>query len=1486
MLGSAGNRVQAGIDFTAKLDALKRTERRLNSLKRDVDILTGGMLGLSEGSDSASRSFVRFTGSTGSASAGLGALQTQIVSTTAAQKTLEDQTGGLREEVGTLNNAIRNLADEPDDWAVGDALNEKQRKVIEAAALELDDVKFNPGDLSDDGSLKIGDDVINSIEDYNKVVQRVTGTGDGFTDDDRFVGLPDIEPTKQYIQELEKIDSQTDEFSKSGIWEGLFRPIGADETPAPADTTDTMFPQSTEFDKHIFHDIFESGDFTDVNQLAEGIKSGDVDLQELLSVGPSMSGDKDATIYDLFPGGAIPKGRTQRELFEGLPGDIQEDMRDSLKDAGITNIDDIFTTDDVDLNNAFLESIGDQGYTFNADEVREMALEDLRKAYPVPESDSFYNDLAKDIDNIGIPLGELGESRKIDAQSRILQGRQDRFQSADDVPAGFMRAVSESENLQEHLDLQGLESVSDIADAEIGILNRLPGFGPERSEKLRSHAQQLQTSFNSFDENLTAGLIGLMSENEEIMDAVLESSSFEEAYDAIGDIDEDGLARLDMILGEQRNNILENNLSPEKVLRQLDTTNDRADLHRQLRQTEGIGEVLNDRQIEMLTGIMADLGGDSDDIVTPQKATRENLGFRTLQELMDTDPSEEPDRARSLQGIMRSVFDPGTGVSATMFDDPDAMQTEFYNDMSRALPSDLTTPGGFGKGEGPDLAEDITKTLMGTDDGVGIADFFGEDSMSIGQVLSGKDSHIDRFAFDEPELFDIATSETEKLLSEMSNLHASRVAGGMQYSTRRTDGITGPQDLLPGSEILQFDTEQDNASRKLDNLFNSYFDSLDGSMNQLRQTQQSSPILQGGAGSGFMSKLFGNRERPRGIFGTLGTRIAETEYLGSPRRFREIQDAMDGLIESYDGMLPTLEATSLRLGSVNVNFESMGIMLFKLTAMIGPLVAGLVGLATAAAASAAALGGLVAVGAVEYLGEMEKTMAGINNKQEAMAELGDVLTDMAWEAVMPLRDARIGGDGMRGYEAFISLLRGGLTILNRVANILAYVVELEVVGEELDRITSFLMDPGGDSALAKNLAEVVTEVLPLLNDIVIAIMGNFGEMTGFVASIARNLGDRILDVASELGPVLALITAYGAGFFDMALLAVTYVAMAINYISGAVDVVTGLINSFSGLSVESRTVMYYLGGLIGVMNVLSRVATFLSGLKMSLAAAAIILSKSYTILTASTVTLSAATKALALYSTLALASLMGIYYGIQRLRNINIGDDGWLGDIATAVIIIGASLIPFVYMAIGAVSSFISVLSLLGAKIAVIKSSLIFKSLVTIFGMLGALIKGLIVKGLIAVAGIVAGISATTAAIVATIVGIVVLIADLTYYLKTGDSFLVNWEKRLRQMAEYAERIRDALPGKDSRAVSGPGGNNVDDLAARGARFEPDSGGSNNSEPEVQTAGIDAGPSAQDMADSFSAMINVDASRSERELSKMIRREIDSAFNDFMKRDL
>jgi len=316
--------------------------------------------------------------------------------------------------------------------------------------------------------------------------------------------------------------------------------------------------------------------------------------------------------------------------------------------------------------------------------------------------------------------------------------------------------------------------------------------------------------------------------------------------------------------------------------------------------------------------------------------------------------------------------------------------------------------------------------------------------------------------------------------------------------------------------------------------------------------------------------------------------------------------------------------------------------------------------------------------------------------------------------------------------------------------------------------------------------------------------------------------------------------------------------------------------------------MYYLGGLIGVMNVLSRVATFLSGLKMSLAAAAIVLSKSYTILTASTVTLSAATKALALYSTLALASLMGIYYGIQRLRNINIGDDGWLGDIATAVIIIGASLIPFVYMAIGAVSSFISVLSLLGAKIAVIKSSLIFKSLVTIFGMLGALIKGLIVKGLIAVAGIVAGISATTAAIVAAIVGLVVLIGDLAYYLKTGDSFLIDWETRLAQIAGWLETIREhmeRIPGFDTAQEFTS--NKVEDLSKQGQRFADQTTDRNDpsTDPSTNTERTNV-PGVSQATGAVTANINVDAARSERDLSKMIRREVDSMLNDFIKRDL
>jgi len=497
---------------------------------------------------------------------------------------------------------------------------------------------------------------------------------------------------------------------------------------------------------------------------------------------------------------------------------------------------------------------------------------------------------------------------------------------------------------------------------------------------------------------------------------------------------------------------------------------------------------------------------------------------------------------------------------------------------------------------------------------------------------------------------------------------------------------------------------------------------------------------------------------------------------------------------------------------------------------------------------------------------------------------------------------------MRGYEAFISALRGGLQVLNRVANIMAYIVELEVVGDELERITEFLLNPAGDQQLAENLGEVVTEVLPLINDALIAIMGNFGNMTDFVASLTANLGDRLLKVFSDLGPVLALITAYGAGFFDAALWGVGVLATLINYVSGVVGVITSLKNTLLGTSTETRTLMYWLGAFIGVMNVASRVGAQLASMKAVLSLAAGGLSKAYTILTASTWSLATATKALAINLTIIAGLILTLTYAINGLRNIEIGEDGWLSSLAyyltIAVASIGGLLAMFVNLG--------RILTSFGTKLAsvinLIRGSLVFKTIKTIIGMLIYLIRAKLVKAIVVAVGAVLGMSAGWAAVIAALLAIIPLVVDLAYYLKTGESFLIDWETRLAQLISMFESLRDiiydipilgsimesaSLPGgeigADFELDPGNGGITMSNVSQDGERFRgssPDSGGSNGSGPEVQTAGIGGGPSVQDMADSFSAMINVDASRSERELSKMIRREIDSAFNDFMKRDL
>lgn len=1428
MLGSLDNLTTVGIEVVTDSRQVKKLSRKLDDLSKTATETTAGLIGLSQGSDKTSRSLNKLGGSSGTASTGLAGLQSQLISTRVAEESLENTTGDL-------NSSLRDLSSSTDNWSVGDIINEEQAEVLEASAKALDDMGVEnafSGDL--DEGLDIDGGTLRSLEDYQKVVEKITGSGDGFSDDDRAAGLPSIDTVQDLQRELSKIESQTDTFERSDIWNHLFGNVD-NENLVPADTTDPLFPQDSDVDTHIFADLFQSGDFDTVQDVLDRIESGDFKLWENISTGP-LGSDGETAIGNLFPNDDLPEGRSDRALFSQMGDELQDEVHTALRSAGITTVDDIFQADDEVLNNALSDGVTKQGYSFGADDIRHEALRDLSEATSAGFED--LNEIEQGLKRLKVP--EIGGDqimsllrRRRDGMSNISsRAKPKNLPGIAGAIEGFMKG-------------HGIESVADIADADISELKNVKGLGTERAQEMKMKARNFQDLYDGLDNSIADGLLDLMDENEEVMDAMLEAGSFDEAIEAFQELDSDGLARLNTLLEEEGESLLDGPLAPDNVKGYLDTGDTKKDIQKKIQNTEGFGEFLNNRQIEMFTNIMSDLSGDSDDVVSPQNLTRETMGIRTLQEMLDTDPVEEQDRMEALRGIMENIYHPESGWSTTMMDDDRMMTEEFYPDLRDSIAEninpDFVNEGEFGEGDGLDIAEEITRKFRDKE-GIGIEDFFGDDRESIGNYVG---QAIDRFEIDDDKIIDRTSSEVEELLPQFLGLQAGRTASGLEQLSSK-DGTVDLEQILPDQDILGMrlnypdEVDEQQARQRLESNFEQYFEGLDKNLEQYRKVQESSPILQGGPGAAFIEEITGERTGKRGILGSVSGKAAG--FTDSPRDFARLEKRLNGLTSKYKKLLPFLDATSLNLGALNVRFDTMGMMVFRLTTLLGPLITTLGGLASAGVVATGALGGLVGVGAVQYLEDMVDSMAGVSDKGEALEELGGVLKDMAWEALIPLRQARIGGDGLNGTQLFVETLRGGLQILNRMANILAYIIELDGVGEEAQRMAEFLLNSDGDMELMENLGYMVETILPVINDMVIGLMKNFDDFGKYAADITASLGGRFVDVLGKLPPLLGTIIAYGSGFFNAMLDALDAVLWLTSGLHRFIDTLLTVFNAIFGTNIEVKNIAALIGYLIGVLAVLSSVATIATIHVSLLAKSYLAASGAANIMTTSVTTLGAALKFAGLWALFLVSSIYLLYRGIEKLSNLEIGAEGWIKQLVAGISQIAAGL------------------------------AILWK-----IGVLGPVFKG-IAWVLGGIAGTVAGISAGTAAIVAAIVTLVVLLGDLALYLATGESYLLNWESHLARIADWIDAIREkweALPFTDNN------------LTKKGARFEPYENRDVSKSTVQQRAQNSAGSGAQlgGSSNSMSANINVDASRSDRDLVRMIRKELDSWMKRAMGRD-
>lgn len=945
----------------------------------------------------------------------------------------------------------------------------------------------------------------------------------------------------------------------------------------------------------------------------------------------------------------------------------------------------------------------------------------------------------------------------------------------------------------------------------------------------------------------------LMDEYDEINEAVQGSTNLHDARNKVANMDSDGLVQLNRWVDKNRDSLAKTMVDADDVVQRLGAVENPEEFHRTLRDKGGFS---SDGEAEAITNMMSELDPS---LIKGQGAgkdypiTRETLGLRTMQKMMDTDP--DSDRQKTLQSILQSIYHPTEGIQQTLFDDEDLMKGGFYEGLSAELPNNLTSRGGYGDNLGEnDVAREITDEFLSGEgsEGDGIEDYLGKDSKNVGDAVSRA---VNKFDYDDKNVIGTSSKATEDFLPDLYEKYASQLAPGLDTSSRGSTKM-GMTDLFPGQDDV-LDPKPNKDDQVIPN-FDSWMDEFRENMEMAREAQRAAGNLRGGAYTG----LFGGDGNKKGLFGFLSETFARSDF--SPRRVAQFNEALEQTNEQYKRMLPLFKVTSFNLGAMNVDFEGLGTMAFKLTALLGPLIAALTGLAGAFLTATAAMGMFMGAGALNFFGDMEDTMAGVSSKGEAMKELASTLGKMAGEALMPLRMARLGGDGNTAAQSFVELLRGALQILNRISNIFAYVMELDTVAEEAERIKEFLLNSDGDSELARQFGELVEQVLPLINDIVIAILGNMGALADFTGDITRVLGDEMLDTLGSLKPLLGILTSYGAGFFTFALKAIALFARLADMIIVPLAWIAKIATAISGVKIEVNDLAFAIGAVVGSLAVLSAMGSFVSSQMFLIASSFKGLAWVASLATTANYGLASSFAVVAATAGLVVIQLWLIRDVLKNIKALDpefslgfAADLGWVGAELVAILAVAGQLAR----TLGAFKGLGTIFAKVAAYSGVFSGEL-------------AVAIGLLKWAGSAIAGIITGISVVTAGWIVLIGAIIIGLADMIFYLKTGESFLFNWEGIFARIAKHANTIKEAIQYVNSVRRGGF------EVGGAGERFQ---GAEYTNRVTGETNTVDRksdfAPDGSTAKGETSFTINVDQSMNDKDIARIAKREIKNWWN-------
>jgi hypothetical protein len=635
------------------------------------------------------------------------------------------------------------------------------------------------------------------------------------------------------------------------------------------------------------------------------------------------------------------------------------------------------------------------------------------------------------------------------------------------------------------------------------------------------------------------------------------------------------------------------------------------------------------------------------------------LRMGLIQELIDAD--EGTGRFKAAGNALQRLEE-GSLEAGSIFKDPDA-RVEFIKHLEDAIPDPVAEdlPEGVSR---RDLATNITDTIPSFDDdgrAPRMAELFGSNSeINISDVVGRAIKSISLGEDVNDPIAQLSDSMRESMEEMMFLMAHNMGAQEMMVDAGRAEDAA-MTDLMPGYT---------KTKGPADPTPHEYVDQVNKARRQIRKQRGEHPLASGldlrsvasvlneapGTGNVFEDYAHGRgRSNMSGLAISAASRtrgLNRVMTAGAPagRQIRNLRDNIVGLSDHYDNFLPLLQAQSLQLGAISVQFEALGKMIFKLTSMIGPLVSGLLGIAAGAGAAATGLASFMAVGAVQYLKKMEESMAGVNSKQEAMGKLFDHLSDMAWQAVEPIRNAQLGGSGESPFQFFESAIQGSLRLLHRFSKGIAHLTELDVVQEQTARLSRIIHGGAGDDTFITHMETVLKNILPLLVGFIEAVATGAGPALAHASKIAKTLANQLGPAISNASTAIRLLVNYGAGFMVMLIRTASLIAKFVDGIAQMVEFIT------LG-QVESSKFIFFIGGLIGAINVLSRSFAFLKGAMDSVQTIGSYLIKTNKVLTSTNFTLSASynTLALSVLKVIAVFAILvgSIYLIVNAIREID-----------------------------------------------------------------------------------------------------------------------------------------------------------------------------------------------------------------------------------------